>query len=533
MVRMTRSSRLARGLRSACIPVLLSTVTAACGAGGGSGGGPPHNPLYLSGDVEAARIDAAGGVSMIGHGGELGPLALALAFSGSPDLTIGYDARELPPLADPYAIALGPAKGAFDISVAPEEVFSEQYVGDGEQILVTARGGMSLLVDARSLVSAPVVDGNLVHFQTSEHGKFSAVVDKVDEFDGQKLVAFQPITDFSIDADGDGVAAPLDCNDSDPSISPLATEIPNDGIDQNCDGLDIPDEDHDGYGSAAFPGGTDCNDQDPKVNPGATEVPSDGIDNNCDGIQVNDDDHDGFVHNIGGTDPGPDCDDEDPTTYPGAPEVFGGGKDHNCNGIIPGNTIMGEGDSVTAGFGDPVYDSNPDAAGYLPRLADLLGVPRDAMDNRGRPSTVSADGVDHIDHDLAADHPDLVIVLFGANDSLEGVTVHDFTDNMRQIISRVQVSGAKAIISGITHVCCGREGPPVDERNAYIDELNAALIPVASDTGSLFVDMEQAFQTHTGSADISSLLFDGLHPNASGYDVMAQTFADVITTQEY
>ena len=66
------------------------------------------------------------------------------------------------------------------------------------------------------------------------------------------------------DDDGDGVPAGSDCNDTDPTISPDATEV-CDGIDNNCDGLiddddpnvDLttapafyPDADGDGFGDA-------------------------------------------------------------------------------------------------------------------------------------------------------------------------------------------------------------------------------------------------------------------------------------------
>lgn len=44
----------------------------------------------------------------------------------------------------------------------------------------------------------------------------------------------------TVDADGDGYSAQEDCNDHDATIHPDAEEIPDDGVDSNCDDQDNP-----------------------------------------------------------------------------------------------------------------------------------------------------------------------------------------------------------------------------------------------------------------------------------------------------
>lgn len=86
------------------------------------------------------------------------------------------------------------------------------------------------------------------------------------------------------DRDADGVTTcGGDCNDDDRSVHPGATEVPYDGVDQDCSGADLTDVDADGY-AAETAGGLDCDDANSNVHPGAVEIDGDFIDNNCDGV---------------------------------------------------------------------------------------------------------------------------------------------------------------------------------------------------------------------------------------------------------
>lgn len=81
------------------------------------------------------------------------------------------------------------------------------------------------------------------------------------------------------DADGDGVRRPADCDDTNPAIRPGVTDIPDDGIDQDCSGTDATNLDADGDGS---PRPQDCDDSNPRIHPGAREIAGNGVDENCD-----------------------------------------------------------------------------------------------------------------------------------------------------------------------------------------------------------------------------------------------------------
>lgn len=88
--------------------------------------------------------------------------------------------------------------------------------------------------------------------------------------------------DGTLDADGDGYDVNDDCDDGDADVNPGADELCDDGIDNNCDGVDdtcILDADGDGVAAE-----DDCDDQDASVYPGAVEDCYDGRDNDCNGV---------------------------------------------------------------------------------------------------------------------------------------------------------------------------------------------------------------------------------------------------------
>ena len=171
--------------------------------------------------------------------------------------------------------------------------------------------------------------------------------------------------------DGDAFSACEECDDDDASVFPGALEVAGDGVDGDCDGVDLCylDSDDDGYrpdATSTTPGTTlacdgvgeaselgpvgDCDDADGTVNPDAVESVGDLVDANCDGAErcYVDADGDGYRSEDGaitlsasGTacdgagealaSAGLDCDDADATINPAGTEAAGDGLDGDCD----------------------------------------------------------------------------------------------------------------------------------------------------------------------------------------------------------
>jgi cysteine-rich repeat protein len=154
----------------------------------------------------------------------------------------------------------------------------------------------------------------------------------------------------SADNDSDGFTSDLDCDDDNPAINPGATEILDNGIDEDCDGVDAtsPDTDSDGFSLADG----DCDDSNPNIYPGAFDIPGNSIDEDCDGFDAINLDTDSDGYTTDGTGLGLDCDDTNPAINPGATEILDNGIDEDCDGK----------DLVTTKGGDADGDGIPDSS---------------------------------------------------------------------------------------------------------------------------------------------------------------------------
>lgn len=165
-----------------------------------------------------------------------------------------------------------------------------------------------------------------------------------------------------------------------------------------------------------------------------------------------------------------------------------------------GTNVVAFGDSLVEGVG-----ATP--GGDWPRVvSEKLEVPVVNMGKRG--DTTKA-GLQRVNSALSAlsKKPDVVIILLGGNDALQGIPIEETEKNLREIVARFQETGAVTIIAGV------RGGLASDPYSSMYWRL-------AQDTGSLLVT-----DVLRGLFGNRKYMADAIHPNDAGYEVIASRIA--------
>lgn len=168
--------------------------------------------------------------------------------------------------------------------------------------------------------------------------------------------------------------------------------------------------------------------------------------------------------------------------------------------------IVAFGDSLTAGYGLAPAQSYPS---LLQEQLQKDGYRYEVV-NAGVSGDTSAGGVRRLDWALDGDVK-VVIVELGANDMLRGLPVKDLKENLRQIIQRAQAHGATVVLAGMYATTNSGQEYQKEFRDAFESltrEYQLTLIP-------FFLDRVAGIETLNQA--------DGVHPNAEGTKIVAET----------
>ncbi len=199
--------------------------------------------------------------------------------------------------------------------------------------------------------------------------------------------------------------------------------------------------------------------------------------------------------------------------------------------ILPiGNNVSGLymafGDSITDGDGS--YDNN----GYRPLLVTKLqaGFNQGAINNQAIGGTRSKNGKNRIDNSLGYVKPAYVLILYGTNDWNDDQCRDAFpcytVDSLRSMIRSAKARRTLPVISTILPCNTGYDARTPPERNVWVSDMNDLIRPMAKEEGAILVDNYAAF---VAQPDFHKLLFDHVHPNDAGYQIMAQEWFKAIS----
>lgn len=181
------------------------------------------------------------------------------------------------------------------------------------------------------------------------------------------------------------------------------------------------------------------------------------------------------------------------------------------------------GDSITRGDGAAPSQSYPTRlqARLIAHFGDAF------VNNRGGDGTNTFEAIERFRRNVPANEPAYTLILYGTNDWHDPVCQQDTPQchtvpNLRTIVRSVKAEGSLPFLATIIPVNPALNG---QGRNDWVDGVNTQLKVMAQAEGAFLVDLNQAFKNQPS---LPALFDDGVHPNAAGYEIIAQGFFEAI-----
>ena len=203
-------------------------------------------------------------------------------------------------------------------------------------------------------------------------------------------------------------------------------------------------------------------------------------------------------------------------------------------GLVPVSTLAADrvivchGDSITAGAHLAAKEKYPEILKSLVSGSTVI--------NSGIGGNTSGQGLARLEKDVLRHHPDVVVLLFGTNDSVltgQGkyrVAAEKYEENLREMIRRCRAAGAEVVLCTLLPIIpepyYTRHPKEFYDAEGGLDEIlhryHAAAEKVGKDLQVPVIDLYKTFEK-----DLTLLrpAPDGVHPNAKGTKAIAEEIA--------
>jgi acyl-CoA thioesterase-1 len=179
----------------------------------------------------------------------------------------------------------------------------------------------------------------------------------------------------------------------------------------------------------------------------------------------------------------------------------------------PTKTILVLGDSLSQGFGLTPSEAYPMLLAKKLRVASL----NFQVTNASAAGGTTEGGLERLPAHLKR-KIDIFIVELGINDAFRGVPVNQIQNNLQQIIDKVTARNPRVRV-----VIAGMQLPNY-AADDYVSAFGKMFADVAAKNGATLVP----YLLQSVAGDPSMNLSDGIHPNAAGQKILAETVWHVL-----